>query len=53
MPRPNNFDCIPFVFSIVLLLRFVKCLNEQLNMMLLHESEKVNKVLDVKQQMRF
>ncbi len=52
-PRSSNFDGNPSRFSIVLLLRFVRFLKEQLNMMLLQESEKVNKTLDVEQKVRF
>ena len=52
-PRSVNFEGNPFRFLIVLLLRFVRFLKEQLNMMLLQESEKVNKTLDVQQKLRF
>ena len=47
-----NFDGDPYRCSIVLLLRFVRCLKEHVNMMLLQESDKVNVTLDVEQQMR-
>ena len=40
-------------FSIVLLWRLVRFLKDKLNMMLLQESEKVNKTLDVEQKVRF
>ena len=52
-PRSINFEGNPRRFSIVLFLRFVRFLKEQLNMMLLQESETVNKTLDVEQQIRF
>ena len=52
-PRSINFDGNPTRFSIVLLLRFVSFLKEQLNMMLLQDGEKVSKTLDVEQQLRF
>ena len=48
-----NFEGNPCRFSIVLLLRFVRFLKEKLNMMLLQESEKVIKTLDVEQKLRF
>ena len=47
--RSINFDGNPNRVSIVLLLRFVSFVKEQLNMMLLQESEKVNKTLEVVQ----
>ena len=53
MPRSINFDGNPCRFSIVLLLRFVRLLKEQLKMMLLQESTKVTKTLDVEQKLRF
>ena len=46
---PINFEGNPLRVSIALLLRFVRCLEEQLNMMLLQESEKVSKTLHVYQ----
>ena len=52
-PSSINFDGNPDRFSIVLLLRFVRLLKEHLNMMLLKESEEVNKTLDVQQRFRF
>ena len=48
-----NFDFDPCRFSIVLLLRFVRYLKEQLDMMLLQEHENAIQTLDVEQQMRF
>ena len=52
-PRLINFDGNLYCFSIVLLSRFVRFLRAQINMMLLEESEKVNKTLDIEQKSRF
>ena len=52
-PRSSNFEGNPRRFSIVLLLHFVRFLQEHLNMMLLQESDKVNKTLDVEQKRGF
>ena len=52
-PRSIHFDGNPCRFVIVLLLRLVRFLKDKLNMMLLQESEKVNKTLDVEQTLRF
>ena len=52
-PRSINFVGNPCRFSIVELLCFVSCWEEQLNMMLLQEGEKVIKTVDIEQQMRF
>ena len=46
-PRSINFDGNPCRVSIVLLLRDVRLLKEQVNMMLLQEADKVNKTLGV------
>ena len=48
-----NFEGNPRRFLTILLLRFVRFLKEKLNMMLLQESEKVTKTLDVKQKVRY
>ena len=48
-----NFKGNPSRFSKVLLLRFVRFLKEQLNMVLLQESEKVNKTSDGEPKLRF
>ena len=48
-----NVEDNPCRFSIVLLLRSVRCLKEQLNMMLLQEREQVKKTLDAKPKLRF
>ncbi len=52
-PRSINFDGNPSRFSTVLLLRIVRFLKEKLNMLLLQESETVNKTLDLEQKLRF
>ena len=52
-PRSINFEGNLRRFSIVLLLRFVSFLKEQMNMMLLQEREQVNIIKDVEQQLRF
>ena len=48
-----RFEGTPCRFPIALRSRFVKLLKERLDMMLVQESEKVNKMLDVEQQLRF
>ena len=45
--RSINFDGNPSRFSTVFFLHFVRFLKEQLNMLLLQESAKVNETLDV------
>ena len=45
--HPLKLCSNPCRFSIVLLLRFVRCLKENLDMMFLQESEKVNRRLEV------
>ena len=52
-PRSINFEGNPRRFSIVLFLRFVRFLKEQLNMMLLQENAKVAKTSDLEQKLRF
>ena len=52
-PRSITFEYNPGRFSRVWLLRSVRFLKEQLTMMLVHESEKVNNTLDVEQHIRF
>ena len=48
-----HFDENPVRFSTILLLHFVKFLEETLSMVVLQAIEKVNKTLDVEQQVRF
>ena len=48
--RSINFDGNHFRVVIVLLLQFVRFLEEHFNMMLLQESEQMNKTWDVEQQ---
>ena len=52
-PRLINFDGTPCCFLTILLLRFVRCLSELRNVMLLQESGKVNISRDVEQKLRF
>ena len=51
--RSINFDGHPCRFSVGLLLRVVRFVKEQWNMMLLQESEKVSETLNLNQQIRF
>ena len=51
-PWSINFDGNPDRFLTILLFHFVRILKEQLNMMLLQESEQVNETLDIEQNMR-
>ena len=53
MPRSISFDRNFSRLSTVLLLRFVRLVKEHLNMMLLQESEKVNKTLGIELQLKF
>ena len=46
-PRPIKFEGNPIRFYILLVLRVVRISKEQLNMMLLQESEQMNKTSDV------
>ena len=43
-----NFAGNPYRFSIVLLLRFIRCLKQKLNMMVLHKIDKVHEMLTSK-----
>jgi len=52
-PISVHFDPNPFRFLRILLLRFVKIFEETLSMVVLQAIEKVNKTLDVEQQVRF
>ena len=47
-----NFDGNPYCFLLILLLRFVRGLNELRNAVLLQERQKVNICRDVEQNMR-
>ena len=52
-PWSNNFEGNPFRVLTMLLLHIGRCLKEQLNIMLLQESQKVTKTVDVEQKLRF
>ena len=51
-PESIHFEVKSFRLSIVLLVRFVRFMKEQVSIVLLQECETVNETADVKQNMR-